>query len=65
MILSAVFMDVFNVHLLTSEQKQKARKAVVGLGLRPRRSGGHRGVGTTQFLLYRRFRLGSYNSPVS
>ena len=27
-------MDIFNVHLLTSEQKQKAREAVVELGLR-------------------------------
>jgi hypothetical protein len=34
MILSAVYMDIFNVHLLTSEQKEKARAAVVELGLR-------------------------------
>jgi hypothetical protein len=35
-ILSAIYMDIFNIHLLTSEQKQKARKAVVELGLRLR-----------------------------
>ncbi len=32
--LSAIYMDIFNIHLLTSEQKQKARKAMVELGLR-------------------------------
>lgn len=34
MVLSGVYMDVFNMHLLTTEQKQKAREAVVQLALR-------------------------------
>jgi hypothetical protein len=48
MMLSAVYMDVFNMHLLTSAQKQKAREAVVELGLRLRGLSEEESAGVTE-----------------